>query len=167
MRTDSSRGVGCAKRLVVAGAIAGIVAGIVATVAQLALWWIFTDALPGILFRDARFAAAIVMGAGVLPPPPTFDGVVMLVATGVHFALSIVYGVVLAPLVAALDLRRASAVGGVFGLALFVLNMYGFTLVFPWFDAARDWITAAAHIVFGVTAAAVCRAPFAPQRRGE
>ncbi|NMG53776.1 sodium:proline symporter [Aromatoleum aromaticum] len=140
-----------------AGTIAGIVAGIVATVAQLALWWIFSDALPAILFRDARLAAAIVMGPGVLPPPATFDVVVMLVATVVHFALSIMYGVVLAPLVATLDARRVLPAGSVFGLALFVLNMYGFTLVFPWFDAARDWITAAAHVVFGATAAAVCR----------
>ncbi|MCK0506124.1 sodium:proline symporter [Aromatoleum anaerobium] len=139
------------------GAIAGIVAGVVATGAQLALWWLFSEALPGILFRDARLAAAIVMGPGVLPPPATFDVVVMLVATVVHFALSIVYGVVLAPLAAALDTRRALLAGGVFGLALFVVNMYGFTLVFPWFDVARDWITAAAHVVFGVTAAAFAR----------
>ncbi|KON81533.1 sodium:proline symporter [Azoarcus sp. PA01] len=157
MRTDSGRSTDRAKRLVATGAIAGIVAGIVATAAQLALWWIFSDTLPAILFRDARLAAAIVMGPGVLPPPATFDVVVMLVATAVHFALSIAYGVVLAPLVAALDAPRALAAGGVFGLALFVLNMYGFTLVFPWFDAARDWITAAAHVVFGVTAAAACR----------
>jgi len=157
MRTDSWQRAGRAKRLVVAGALAGIVAGIVATAAQLALWGIFSDALPAILFRDARLAAAIVMGPGVLPPPATFDVGVMLVATVVHFALSIVYGVVLAPLVAVIDARRGLAVGGVFGLALFVLNMYGFTLVFPWFDAARDWITAAAHVVFGVTAAAACR----------
>ncbi|MCK0510014.1 sodium:proline symporter [Aromatoleum buckelii] len=157
MRTDSWQRAGHAKRLVVAGAIAGIVAGIVATAAQLALWWIFSDALPGILFRDARLAAAIVMGPGVLPPPATFDVGVMLVATVAHFALSIVYGIVLAPLVAALDARRGLLAGGVFGLALFVVNMYGFTIVFPWFDAARDWITAAAHVVFGVTAAGVCR----------
>lgn len=157
MRTDSWQRAGHAKQLVATGAIAGIVAGIVATVAQLALWWIFSDALPGILFRDARLAAAIVMGAGVLPPPATFDVGVMLVATVVHFALSIVYGIVLAPLVAALDARRALLAGVVFGLALFVLNMYGFTVVFPWFDVARDWITAAAHVVFGVTAAAFAR----------
>jgi len=32
--------------------------------------------------------------------------------------------------------------------------MYGFTLVYPWFEQARDWITVVAHVVFGVVAAA-------------
>jgi hypothetical protein len=47
----------------------GVAAGFVATLAQFALWSVFTDALPAILYRDARFTAAIVMGRGVLPPP--------------------------------------------------------------------------------------------------
>jgi hypothetical protein len=33
------------------------------------LWAVFTDALSTILLRDARFAAAIIMGRGVSPPP--------------------------------------------------------------------------------------------------
>jgi hypothetical protein len=48
-----------------AAVCAGIAAGILATVVQIVLWSVFTDALPTILFRDARFAAAIVMGLGV------------------------------------------------------------------------------------------------------
>ncbi len=62
-------------------AAAGIVAGVVATVAQIILWWAFTDDLPSILYRDARLTAAIVMGPAVLPPPSTFDLAVMIVAT--------------------------------------------------------------------------------------
>ena len=30
--------------------------------------------------------------------------------------------------------------------------------IFPWFAEVRDWITLAAHIVFGVTAAATYKA---------
>ena len=37
---------------------AGIAAGILSTIAQIVLWLVFTDALPAILFRDARFTAA-------------------------------------------------------------------------------------------------------------
>ena len=33
--------------------------------------------------------------------------------------------------------------GGVLGAALFVVNMYGFTALFPWFVASRDGITLA------------------------
>ena len=132
-----------------------MVAGTVATLVQLLFWWVFWDVLPGILYRDARLTAAIVLGRGVLPPPATFDAKVFVVATFIHFALSFVYCVVLAILVGRRSRGRASAIGAGFGALLFVVNMYGFTLVFPWFAVARDWITLSSHMVFGMTAA-VC-----------
>lgn len=138
--------------------LAGIAAGVVSTVAQVALWLMFTDAFPDILFRDARLAAAIVLGRDVLPPPASFDMVVMLVSTVVHFALSIAYGLVLATGLASLGIVASILAGAAFGVALFVVNMYGFTAVFPWFAASRDAITVAAHVVFGVTAAVVYHA---------
>jgi hypothetical protein len=36
---------------------------------------------------------------------------------------------------------------------VYVAIRYGFTIVFPWFEAARDWITATAHVGFGLLAA--------------
>ena len=137
---------------------AGIVAGILATLVQLVLWTVFTDALPAIIFRDARFAAAIVMGRGVLPPPATFDWEVMLVATLVHFALSVAYGLILSRLTARLRAASSLLAGAVFGLCLYAVNMYGFTSVFPWFNDSRGWITAAAHVAFGMSAAGAYRA---------
>lgn len=112
--------------------------------------------MPEILLRDARLAAAIVMGPAVLAPPT--GATVMLVATVVHFALSIAYGLALAFLTVRLHGRASLAVGASFGVALFAVNMYGFTALFPWFDAARDPITLAAHVVFGLSAAAAYRA---------
>lgn len=141
-----------------AAALAGVVAGIVSTAVQLLLWLAFTDALPQVLFRDARLAAAIVMGPGVLPPPADFDAGVMLAATLLHFALSIVYGLLLALLIAPLDAVRSMLAGVAFGLAVYGVNMYGFTAVFPWFATTRDWITLAAHLAFGVSAAVAYRA---------
>ena len=137
---------------------AGVVAGILATLAQVLLWALFTDAFPAIVFRDARFAAAIVMGRDVLPPPATFDGAVMLVATLLHFALSIVYALVLSRLVARLRTPAALLAGAGFGLCLYAVNMHGFTRVFPWFERTRDWITIAAHLAFGMSAAGAYRA---------
>jgi uncharacterized membrane protein YagU involved in acid resistance len=138
-----------------AAVCAGIAAGILATVVQIALWSVFTDALPTILFRDARFAAAIVLGRGVLSPSVSFDGPVMLVATLVHFALSIAYGLTLSPLISRLRTAPSLLAGAAFGLCLYGINMYGFTAVFPWFDANRDWITLVTHMVFGVAVAGV------------
>jgi len=140
-----------------AAVYAGVTAGIVATLTQIALWSIFTAALPAIFFRDSRFAAAIVMGRGVLPPPASFDGRVMLVATLVHFALAILYGLTVARLIAGLRIAPSLLAGSAFGLVLYAINMYGFTAVFPWFASSRDWITAVAHVVFGVALAGAYR----------
>jgi hypothetical protein len=133
----------------------GFAAGILATLAQIALWSVFADSLPTIFFRDARFTAAIVMGRTVLSPPASVDWPVMLVATLIHFALSIAYGLILARLISSLRNTASLLAGAAFGLSLYAVNMYGFTIVFPWFEAARDWITVAAHLVFGITAAGV------------
>ena len=136
-------------------AAAGIVAGVVATVAQIILWWAFTDDLPSILYRDARLTAAIVMGPAVLPPPSTFDLAVMIVATGIHTGLSVAYSLILVFAIRRRPIRGALLAGLVFGLILYVVNMYGMTGMFPWFSEVRDWITVAAHVVFGIAVAAV------------
>ena len=135
--------------------LAGIAAGIIATAVQIALWWAASEPLPAILFRDARLTAAIVMGRQVLPPPATFDWSIMVVATFVHFALSIAYGLTVSLLISRLSTPRSLLAGAAFGLFLYAINMYGFTFVFPWFAAARDWITAATHGIFGMVVAAV------------
>jgi hypothetical protein len=49
-------------------------------------------------------------------------------------------------------------------VALYAINMYGFTAIFPWFAASRDKITLTAHIAFGVVAAGAYR--IAARRRG-
>jgi hypothetical protein len=134
---------------------AGIAAGVFSTVVQILLWWAFWDALPSILYRDARFAAAIILGQGVLPPPATLDWQVMFIATGIHSGLSIIYAIALSWLIRHLDLKTSLIAGSLYGLGVFVINMYGFVIIFPWFVDTRDWITVAAHVVFGVSAAAV------------
>jgi len=136
-------------------ALAGIAAGVVATLAQIALWWVSSVPLPAILFRDARLTAAIVMGREVLPPPATFDASVMLIATLVHFALSIAYALALSVFISRLGTPLSLLAGAAFGLSLYAINMYGLTFVFPWFVVARDWITAATHAIFGMVVAAV------------
>ena len=47
----------------------------------------------------------------------------------------------------------ASVVGIAFGLAVYLINFYGLTSLFPWFAEARNWAAALAHMVFGVVAA--------------
>ena len=136
-------------------ALAGFAAGVVATLVQIALWWAASEPLPAMLFRDARLTAAIVIGRQALPPPATFDWSIMLVATLVHFSLSIAYGLTLSVIVSRLGMSLSLLAGAAFGLFLYAINMYGFTFFFPWFATARDWITATAHVVFGLVIVAI------------
>lgn len=134
---------------------AGVIAGTLSTLTQVLLWLVFTEDFPAILFRDARLTAALVLGSSVLPPPVTFDVDIMLAATLIHFMLSIAYAALLAPLIARLEAVPALLAGAGLGVMLYLVNLYGFTAIFPWFAQSRGWITLIAHGVFGVTVSAV------------
>lgn len=136
---------------------AGVMAGIASILIEILLWLVFTDDLPSILYRDARLTAAMVLGGSVLRPPATFDAGVMLMATLIHFMISITCAVLLALLTARLDTIPAPLAGIGFGVALYLVNLYGFTVIFPWFAQTRGWITLIAHGVFGLTAISVYR----------
>ena len=137
----------------------GVVAGIAATVAQLVLWWLADIPLLETLFRDARLTAALLMGGAVLPPPSTARWDILLAATLVHFGLSVAYALPPARLAGRLRTGTAVMLGAIYGLAIYAVNLYGFTLLFPWFAVARGWITLAAHVVFGIALVAGCRQP--------
>jgi hypothetical protein len=140
--------------------LAGVVAGTTSTLAQLLLWWLNAVPLPDVLYRDTRFAAAIVLPPSTIAfeqlfKPPTWQ--MLLVATGIHFALSLLYAAIFAFLIQHLRLKPfwLMLAGLAFGFALYFTNMYGFTFVMPWFTLVRDWITIAAHAVFGLSLALV------------
>ena len=136
---------------------AGLVAGVVAAVAQIVLWWLAGMPLPEMFFRDARLTAALVMGSGVLPPPSTPQWDVLLVATLIHFTLSVAYALIPAYLAGRARSGQILLIGALYGLLIYVVNLYGLTLLFPWFAVARDWVSLVTHLVFGVTLAAGCR----------
>lgn len=142
--------------------VVGLGAGVVATVAQLGLWWLAGMPLLETLFRDARLTAALLMGTAVLPPPSTARWDILLVATLIHFALSIAYALIPAQLAGRLRTGPALLAGALYGLLIYGVNLYGLTLLFPWFALARDWIALAAHLVFGLALAAGCRLYAAP-----
>lgn len=129
---------------------AGIVAGLIFLILELLMVPMFLGGSP---WAPPRMIAATVMGQGVLPPPPTFDLGIVMVAMLVHFPLSVIYAVILALLIARLDRGPAIAAGAAFGIALYVVNFYGMTAIFPWFANARNWVSIFAHMVFGLVAA--------------
>jgi hypothetical protein len=128
---------------------AGLVAGAVFMVLEMIMVPMFGGGSP---WGPPRMIAAIAMGPDVLPPPATYDLTILMVAMAVHFVLSIVLAVVLAWIVRGRPMGTALIIGGVFGLAVYLFNFYGMTVVFPWFAMARNWISIFAHVVFGLAA---------------
>lgn len=129
---------------------AGVISGAVFMVLEMMMVPLF---LGDSMWAPPRMIAAIVMGEGVLPPPATFDFGILMVAMAVHFVLSVLFALVLALLIARLGFGAALAVGAGYGLALYLINFYGFTAIFPWFAMARNWVSIFAHLVFGLIAA--------------
>ena len=80
--------------LSVLASVAGIAAGTLATVAQLILWWLADMAPVDTLLRDARLTAALLMGRAVLSPGVAATWLILLVATLIHFTLSVLYAIV-------------------------------------------------------------------------
>jgi hypothetical protein len=142
-----------------AGAVAGLVGGAVLMVLEL-LWTATTnDAGP---WRNSQLVAAIVLGQGVTRVSGhLFSVEVIAVALATHYALGVVFGLVLGGIATALrlqaDLVRMLVLGAVFGVALYLLNFYALARYFPWFDELRGVPTLVGQIVFGVTAALLYR----------
>ena len=95
--------------------------------------------------------AAITMGSvSALSPPNTFDpGALIPPATIIHFALSVFYALIFAFIAKGRSRLTDTMLGAGFGLALYLVNFYGFVFLFPWFAEARHWATALGQVVYG------------------
>ncbi len=135
---------------------AGIVAGVVFLALQMGiLAGVNGSSSPWIVLR---MLAAMVMGQQVLPPPATFDPAIAGVALLINFILSILFALLIAFVLHRWGMLVGMLGGALFGLALYAINYYTFTLFFPWFFPMRSWLVVLAHIVFGATAGGVYEA---------
>ncbi len=135
-----------------AAILAGLIAGAVFMMLEMVL---VATVGGGSLWGPPRMIGAMVLGKEVLPPPPTFDLGVMMVAMMIHAVLSIILGVILGWVISHLRLRLGASLilGAVFGLLVYFVNFYLFTGMFPWFAGARNWISAISHVMFGLVLA--------------
>lgn len=133
-------------------AIAGLLAGLVFLAMEMILVATVGGGSP---WGPPRMMGAIVLGPGVLPPPATFDAGIFAAGMLVHFALSAALGIIFALIARRLSLSAGAlaGLGALFGLAVYFVNFYGFTAIFPWFEMARNWITIVSHLVFGAVLA--------------
>jgi hypothetical protein len=126
---------------------AGVIAGTVMLILEMALHPIFLGVR---MWVPIRMIGAILLGSEVLTPPDTFDAGVLLTAMLVHFSLSVIYAIVTALAIRNMPLVRAVLAGASIGIAIYLMNFYGFTVLFPWFAEARDWVQIVIHFVYGV-----------------
>ncbi len=127
---------------------ASVIAGIVFMMAEMLMVMIFMGQSP---WGPPRMIAAMVMGQDVLPPPATFDIGIVMVAMMVHFALSIVLGLIAGWIVHRMSGTSALLVGGIFGLAVYFINFYLVApVLFPWFTMAQNWVSLVVHLMFGL-----------------
>ncbi|MGI8548860.1 MAG: hypothetical protein ACR2M1_16305 [Gemmatimonadaceae bacterium] len=133
---------------------AAIWSGLIAGVAFLMLEMIMVPAFLGkSMWGPPRMIGAIVLGKGVLPPPATFDAGVVITALAVHLIFSIIFMLILAWIIYRMDFGAALGIGALFGLALYFINFYLLTGIFPWFAMARSWVSLFTHTVFGLVGA--------------
>jgi hypothetical protein len=139
----------------VVAAVAGFAAGAVLMVLDL-LWSAAVDS--GGPWRTSHMIAPIFTGADAARSSNyDFSVGVVAIALAVHYALGIVFGLILAAIMTPLHLdstlEKAILTGAVFGVALYLVNFYGLVRLLPWLAELRGWPTIAAHLVFGIVAA--------------
>lgn len=139
-----------------AAAVAGFAAGAVLMVLDL-IWSAFFN-LDG-PWRTSHMIAPIF--AGPASPPASGYGFsigVVAIALAVHYAMGIIFGLVLAAVLAQLELdataTRAGVTGAIMGMVLYLFNFeLVLVRIFPWLYDMRGADTMAAHVVFGSVAA--------------
>lgn len=130
---------------------AGLVAGIVFLGLQTML-----GALLGGGNADAIHSiASIALGESVETAGRSFPVIVYLAAAAVHVPLSLIYARALAALIDGMKMGRAVVCGTLFGAALYGVNYYVFSRLFPLFASARGPAAVVSHLVFGALAAAI------------
>jgi hypothetical protein len=127
---------------------AGVVSGIVFLLANLLL----TGLTLGSPWIVLRVLASIVLGSGVLPPPATFNLGIAVVALLVNTVLSILFAGIIALIIHRWGLIVGLLGGAILGLALYAINFYTFSLLFPWFFPFRSWMMVVSHLIFGAVA---------------
>ena len=136
-----------------AAAVSGFAGGAVLMVLELFWSNMITDTSP---WATSHLIAAILMGRDALQSTGFSIGVVAL-ALLTHYMLGIIYGVMLAAIIAPFHFDSSAGMvlltGAVFGLALYLLNFYGLVRFFSWFAEIRGWQTLMAHLIFGMSAA--------------
>ncbi|KAA3644882.1 MAG: hypothetical protein DWQ07_15890 [Chloroflexi bacterium] len=127
---------------------AGLISGLVFLATGVLLPWLTLGDLGLIL----RILASIPLGPEVVPAGSVSPFVTTLVATVMHLALSLGFGMLIALVVHRWGLLVGILGGALMGLALYGINFFSLSFFFPWVFPLRNWMLLLAHILFGALA---------------
>jgi hypothetical protein len=143
----NSRGIGWGRAI-----LAGIVAMIVFIVIEMAFSWAMRGASPGqplVVFGTVTLQV-------LMSPAHAGGGIrTMLMGAALLLVLGALSGVVLAYIVDRIGVTGAAVAGAIFGLAMYVADLYGGTRFFPVLLDLRDWMSALAYVIQGALTAAL------------
>jgi hypothetical protein len=138
---------------------AAIWAGIIAGAAFLLLSVLIAPRLLGgngwIAFR---YAASILLGERILPPPATFDPAAVIAGLLVYFSVALVFALLIAIILHRWGLVVGILGGALIGVALYFITFYTLTLLFPWLFVVRGSVLLISHVIFGALAGGIYEA---------
>ena len=137
-----------------AAAVSGFAAGAVLMVLDLLWSAMFNPHGP---WRTSHMIAPIFLGENAVPASGgEFAIGVVTIALATHYALGIVFGLVLAAAMTQFHLddtpMKGVGAGAAFGAVLYVVNFDLMVVFFPWLAELRGADTFAAHLLFGCVA---------------
>ena len=138
-----------------AAVIAGLLAGLLALFLRVLLWVAVTG---GSVWAPFYQSAAILLGPESLAPVDAPQMGTVITGALVHLVLALVYSLLLAFIIHRWGLVIGIVGGALFGLAIYLINYYTFTYLFPWFFPLRSWLVLATHVFFGATAGGIYEA---------
>ena len=129
--------------------VSGLVAGTLFLVADL----IFAPRVTHVgAALTLRYFAALVLGSKVLTQ--TGFGI-LVVGIIVHYVLSLVFALVIALVIHRWGMMVGIIGGALLGVAIYGINLYTITLLFPWFFAINSTVILLCHAIFGAVAGGV------------
>lgn len=139
-------------------------AAIKAALIAAAILWIWPSGNPWTSYSQP--SAAHVMGRPVSAnPEATLLSLEALPAHLAHFAVAVVYGLIILPVIYRLRSWRALAAGIAVALVLYGINFAIFFFVAPQFTGKQEINVVLAHVLFGGIAAGVMRGFLRPPMR--
>lgn len=102
-----------------------------------------------------RYLASVLLGKDILPPPDTFSFSATIAALFATLVMSVVFSCVIAYVIHRGGIITGVIGGAILGLALYMINFYTLTLIFPWFYVLTGWTMAFNHMIFGALAGGI------------